>query len=122
MIVKNELSSDTMPARESRLVFHRTGAGSRLAVPDIGRSGPTRQPFPQLGTVPSDTSVVALLRRMRLAARLVVCFAAVGILFSVGIVVGGQGLGAQSDSVQRVRRLMVLMHQVDEQKYYDGDI
>ncbi|GAA3253094.1 methyl-accepting chemotaxis protein [Dactylosporangium siamense] len=63
-----------------------------------------------------------VLRRMRLAVRLAVCFAAVGVLFSTGIVVGARALGDQSTSVEHLRRLMALMHQVDEQKYYDADI
>ncbi|GAA4945873.1 methyl-accepting chemotaxis protein [Actinoplanes utahensis] len=65
---------------------------------------------------------MAILRRMRLAGRLGAAFAIVLILLGVAVGIGAWGLTSQADSADELKRLQHLMHQVDEQKYYNGDI
>ncbi|BCJ46375.1 hypothetical protein GCM10010168_60140 [Actinoplanes ianthinogenes] len=65
---------------------------------------------------------MALLRRLRLAGRLAVAFAVVLVLLGVAVGVGAAGLNRQSDTADRVQALQHLLHQVDEQKYFDADI
>ncbi|WIM98833.1 methyl-accepting chemotaxis protein [Actinoplanes oblitus] len=65
---------------------------------------------------------MALLRRLRLAGRLAVAFAIVLVLLGVAVAVGAVGLNRQSDTAAKVQSLQRLLHQVDEQKYYDADI
>ncbi|MEV6347295.1 methyl-accepting chemotaxis protein [Actinoplanes sp. NPDC051851] len=65
---------------------------------------------------------MAMLRRLRLAGRLTAAFTVVLALLAVVVVIGAVGLNRQSDSAAGMRDLQTLLHQVDEQKYYDGDI
>ncbi|MBG0561049.1 methyl-accepting chemotaxis protein [Actinoplanes aureus] len=65
---------------------------------------------------------MAILRRLRLAGRLGVAFTAVLVLLGVAVGVGAVGLNHQSESAGRLRTLLHLMHQVDEQKFYNADI
>jgi methyl-accepting chemotaxis protein len=65
---------------------------------------------------------MTLVRRLRLGARLGACFAVVLVLLGVVVAIGVIALQRQSDSAGRVRDLQTLRKQVDEQKYYDGDI
>ncbi len=43
-------------------------------------------------------------------------------MLGVAVAIGAVGLTRQSDAAAEVRTLLSLQHQVDEQKYYDGDI
>ena len=61
-------------------------------------------------------------RRLRLGARLGACFAVVLVLLGVVVAIGAIALQRQSGSAGAVRELQTLRRQVDEQKYYDGDI
>ncbi|GIF14769.1 methyl-accepting chemotaxis protein [Actinoplanes teichomyceticus] len=63
-----------------------------------------------------------ILRRLRLAGRLSAAFAVVLALLGVAVAIGAVALNRQSDSAAQVQRLQRLLHQVDEQKYYDADI
>ncbi|MEV4280252.1 methyl-accepting chemotaxis protein [Actinoplanes xinjiangensis] len=65
---------------------------------------------------------MAILRRMRLAGRIGGAFLLVLILLGVAVGIGAWGLTRQSASADELRRLLHLMHQVDEQKYFNGDI
>ncbi|GLY04234.1 methyl-accepting chemotaxis protein [Actinoplanes sp. NBRC 101535] len=65
---------------------------------------------------------MAVLRRLRLAGRLGAAFAVVLVLLGVAVGIGVVALNAQAGAAARMRTLQTLMHQVDEQKYYDGDI
>jgi methyl-accepting chemotaxis protein len=65
---------------------------------------------------------MAILRRMRLAGRIGGAFLVVLILLGVAVGIGTWGLTRQSESADQLQRLLHLMHQVDEQKYYNGDI
>jgi len=65
---------------------------------------------------------MTLVRRLRLGVRLGACFALVLLLRAVAVLIGAIALQRQSDSAGRVRDLQTLRGQVDEQKYYDGDI
>ncbi|BEL07676.1 hypothetical protein Q0Z83_058670 [Actinoplanes sichuanensis] len=65
---------------------------------------------------------MAILRRMRLAGRLGGAFTMVLVLLGVAVGIGGWGLTRQSESADHLQRMLHLMHQVDEQKYYNGDI
>jgi len=65
---------------------------------------------------------MTLVRRLRLGARLGACFALVLVLLGVVVAIGAIALQRQSDSAGRVRDLQTLRRQVDDQKYYDGDI
>ncbi|MEU4164003.1 methyl-accepting chemotaxis protein [Actinoplanes sp. NPDC026670] len=65
---------------------------------------------------------MAILRRMRLAGRLGGAFSMVLVLLGVAVGIGAWGLTRQSESADRLQKLLHLMHQVDEQKYYNGDI
>ncbi|MBU2665180.1 methyl-accepting chemotaxis protein [Actinoplanes bogorensis] len=59
---------------------------------------------------------------MRLRPRLAACFGVVLVLLGVVVGIGVGALHRQSDSAGKLRDLQVLMHQVDEQKFRDGDI
>jgi methyl-accepting chemotaxis protein len=65
---------------------------------------------------------VTFVRRLRLQARLAACFAVVLALLGVVVGIGVVSLHRQSDSAQELRELQALVHQVDEQKFYNGDI
>ncbi|BCY07589.1 methyl-accepting chemotaxis protein [Actinoplanes sp. L3-i22] len=65
---------------------------------------------------------MALLRRLRLGGRLSVAFAVVLAMLGVAVAIGVVGLNRQSSAAAEVQSLQRLLHQVDEQKYYDGDI
>ena len=65
---------------------------------------------------------MALVRRLRLGARLGACFAVVLALLGVVVAIGAIALQRQSESAGEMRDLQTLRGQVDEQKYYDGDI
>ncbi|AEV83341.1 methyl-accepting chemotaxis protein [Actinoplanes sp. SE50] len=63
-----------------------------------------------------------ILRRLRLGGRLSVAFAVVLVLLGVAVAIGAVGLNRQSTAAADNRDLMRLQHQVDQQKYFDGDI
>ncbi|SDT43931.1 methyl-accepting chemotaxis protein [Actinoplanes derwentensis] len=65
---------------------------------------------------------MAILRRMRLAGRLGTAFLIVLVLLGVAVGIGAWGLTRQAASADELQKLQHLMHQVDEQKYYNGDI
>ncbi|MEU4426017.1 methyl-accepting chemotaxis protein [Actinoplanes sp. NPDC024001] len=65
---------------------------------------------------------MAILRRFRLAGRLGVAFTVVLVLLGIAVAIGAVALNHQSDSAARVRTLQHLMHEVDEQKFYNADI
>ncbi|HWS32920.1 MAG TPA: methyl-accepting chemotaxis protein [Actinoplanes sp.] len=65
---------------------------------------------------------MAMLRRIRLSVRLASAFLIVLVLLGIAVVVGVWGLTRQAASAADLQRLQHLMHQVDEQKYYNGDI
>ncbi|WP_430786177.1 methyl-accepting chemotaxis protein [Actinoplanes sp. G11-F43] len=65
---------------------------------------------------------MSILRRMRLAGRLGSAFLIVLLLLGVAVGIGAWGLTRQAASADELQRLQHLMHQVDEQKYYNGDI
>jgi methyl-accepting chemotaxis protein len=65
---------------------------------------------------------MAILRRMRLAGRLGGAFLVVLVLLGLAVGIGAWGLTRQSASADRLQKLLHLMHQVDEQKYYNGDV
>jgi methyl-accepting chemotaxis protein len=65
---------------------------------------------------------MAILRRMRLAGRLGGAFLIVLLLLGAAVGVGAWGLTRQTESAEGLKDLQHLMHQVDEQKYYNGDI
>ncbi|KUL33412.1 methyl-accepting chemotaxis protein [Actinoplanes awajinensis] len=65
---------------------------------------------------------MTVLRRLRLAGRLAAAFGVVLALLGVAVAIGAIGLNRQSDAATATRGLLKLQHQVDEQKYYDGDI
>ena len=65
---------------------------------------------------------MTVVRRLRLGARLGVGFGLVLVLLGVAVAVGAVALGRQSASAGRLRSLQQLMHDVDQQKYFDGDI
>ena len=65
---------------------------------------------------------MAILRRMRLAGRLGAAFGVVLILLGIAVGIGAWGLTSQATSADAVKKLQHLMHQVDEQKYYNADI
>ncbi|MFC3744682.1 methyl-accepting chemotaxis protein [Paractinoplanes deccanensis] len=55
-------------------------------------------------------------------SRLAACFTLVMVLLGVVVVIGVVALHEQSESAEKMRTLQRLMHQVDEQKFYNGDI
>jgi methyl-accepting chemotaxis protein len=65
---------------------------------------------------------MAILRRLKLGGRLSMAFAVVLVMLGVAVAIGVAGLNRQSDAAAEVQSLQRLLHQVDEQKYYDGDI
>ncbi|SNY66423.1 methyl-accepting chemotaxis protein [Paractinoplanes atraurantiacus] len=65
---------------------------------------------------------MTFVRRLRLRSRLAACFTVVLVLLGVVVGIGVVALHRQSDSAERMRQLQGLMHQVDEQKFYNGDI
>ncbi|MDI6100896.1 methyl-accepting chemotaxis protein [Actinoplanes sp. NEAU-A12] len=65
---------------------------------------------------------MTILRRMRLAGRLGGAFLVVLVLLGVAVGIGAYGLTQQADSAGRLQKLQHLMHQVDEQKYYNADV
>jgi methyl-accepting chemotaxis protein len=65
---------------------------------------------------------MTLVRRLRLSARLGACFALVLALLGVVVAIGVFALQRQSSTAGELRDLQTLMREVDEQKYYDGDI
>jgi methyl-accepting chemotaxis protein len=65
---------------------------------------------------------MAILRRMRLAGRLGSAFLIVLVLLGVAVGIGVWGLNSQSATAERLERLQRLQHQVDEQKFFNGDI
>jgi methyl-accepting chemotaxis protein len=65
---------------------------------------------------------MAMLRRLRLGGRLSMAFAVVLAMLGVAVAIGVVGLNRQSRAATEVQSLQRLLHQVDEQKYYDGDI
>jgi methyl-accepting chemotaxis protein len=65
---------------------------------------------------------MTILRRLRLAGRLGGAFLIVLVLLGAAVGVGAWGLTRQTESAQGLKDLQHLMHQVDEQKYYNGDI
>jgi methyl-accepting chemotaxis protein len=65
---------------------------------------------------------MAILRRLRLGGRLSVAFAVVLAMLGVAVGIGVAGLNQQSGAAAKVQSLQRLLHQVDEQKYYDGDV
>jgi methyl-accepting chemotaxis protein len=65
---------------------------------------------------------MGFLRRLRLGARLGLSFGVVLALLGTAVAVGIVALQRQSAAAAHARQLQLLMHQVDEQKYYDGDI
>ncbi|BAL88963.1 putative methyl-accepting chemotaxis protein [Actinoplanes missouriensis 431] len=65
---------------------------------------------------------MAILRRLRLAGRLGVAFAVVLVLLGVAVGIGAVGLSRQRDSIAELHELQGLMHQVDEQKFYNADV
>ncbi len=65
---------------------------------------------------------MTLVRRLRLGARLGACFAVVLVLLGIVVAIGVVALQRQSATAGHVRDLQTLMRQVDEQKYFDGDI
>src|SRR5690242_10920740 len=65
---------------------------------------------------------MTLVRRIRLGARLGASFAIIIVLLGVAVAIGAIALQHQSRSAADVRDLQTLRRQVDEQKYYDGDI
>ncbi|MEU8657367.1 methyl-accepting chemotaxis protein [Actinoplanes philippinensis] len=65
---------------------------------------------------------MAFLRGMGLAVRLGSAFLTVLTVLGVAVGIGAWGLTRQSASADELRRLLHLMHQVDEQKYFNGDI
>jgi methyl-accepting chemotaxis protein len=65
---------------------------------------------------------MTIMRRLRLAGRLGGAFLIVLVLLGAAVGVGAWGLTRQTESAQGLKDLQHLMHQVDEQKYYNGDI
>ena len=65
---------------------------------------------------------MSFVRKLRLGPRLGACFVVVLVLLGVVVAIGAVALQKQSDTAEHVRSLQVLRGQVDEQKYYDGDI
>ena len=65
---------------------------------------------------------MTFLRRLRLRTRLAAGFGLVLAMLGVVVAIGVVALHHQSQSAERLRGLQQLMHQVDEQKYYDADI
>ncbi|MGK5680133.1 methyl-accepting chemotaxis protein [Actinoplanes sp. URMC 104] len=65
---------------------------------------------------------MTFVRRLRLSARLAASFTVVLVLLGVVVAIGAVALDRQSATAERLSGLQELMHQVDEQKYYDGDI
>ncbi|WP_433291304.1 methyl-accepting chemotaxis protein [Actinoplanes sp. CA-030573] len=65
---------------------------------------------------------MTLVRRLRLGARLGASFALILVLLGIVVAIGVVALQRQSDTALQVHDLQTLRGQVDEQKYYDGDI
>ncbi|XVU21099.1 methyl-accepting chemotaxis protein [Actinoplanes sp. CA-054009] len=65
---------------------------------------------------------MTFVRRLRLRSRLAACFTVVLVLLGVVIGIGVIALHQQSDSAEKMRELQGLVHKVDEQKFYNGDI
>ena len=65
---------------------------------------------------------MTFVRRLRLPVRLGASFALVLVLLGIVVAIGVFSLQNQSASAGKLRDLQILMHQVDEQKYYDGDV
>ncbi|XVV17011.1 methyl-accepting chemotaxis protein [Actinoplanes sp. CA-131856] len=65
---------------------------------------------------------MTFVRRLRLRSRLAACFTLVMVLLGVVVVIGVVALHQQSDSAEKMRELQRLVHEVDEQKFYNADI
>src|SRR2546421_2876147 len=66
--------------------------------------------------------MVRVLRGLRLGRRLSIAFALVIVLFGSGLLVAWAQLRSQSTALDGVRDLQTVMHELDQQKYYDADI
>jgi len=66
--------------------------------------------------------MVRVLRGLRLGRRLSIAFALVIVLFGSGLLVAWAQLRSQSTALDGVRDLQTVMHELDQQKYYDADV
>src|SRR2546430_1912718 len=66
--------------------------------------------------------MIRVLRGLPVGRRLSVAFGLIILLFGAGLTIGWYALGSQSGSLSAVRDVQTVVHELDEQKYYDADV